>query len=94
MENQNEKWSGSMPDLKKCVEDVLNQYRPAMEADGVGLEISNIEKELIQLKISFEETSCMDCVLPKGTLEMMLEKSIEKVTAMKVQVELDDPREK
>lgn len=83
-----------MPDMKKGVEDVLNQYRPAMEADGVGLEISNIENELIQLKMTFEETSCMDCVLPKGTLEMMLAKSIEKVTGMKVQVELDDPREK
>lgn len=83
-----------MDEMRSSVEDVLNQYRPALEADGVGLEILNLEAEEIKLKLTFQENSCMDCVLPKETLEMMLAKSIENVTGMKVHVELEDPREK
>ncbi|HEY3716111.1 MAG TPA: hypothetical protein VGL39_16415 [Jatrophihabitantaceae bacterium] len=73
----------------------IEEVQLVVSADGARLDLIDAdESNLVHLKLSLEDVSCADCVLPHDRLVDVIEASLRRHTGdNSLCVEIDDPRE-
>lgn len=74
------------------IEEVVNQFRPAFEADGGELELVSVTDQTVKVKIIIYPGGCSGCIMPPPVVKEILENSIGQLTGKKysVEVEMED----
>ncbi len=67
--------------MKEQIEEVMNQIRPALEADGGNVELVDVKDGVVQVKLT---GACGSCPMSSLTLKMGIERVLkEKVPGVK-----------
>ena len=67
--------------MKEKIEEVMNQIRPALEADGGNVELVDVNDGVVQVKLT---GACGSCPMSTLTLKMGIERVLkEKVPGVK-----------
>lgn len=94
MKDANNLVSGNL--LIKKIEDaagkVLDDLRPAFEADGYSVEVMSIDEKNLDLRLVLTPETCMDCVMPTDYLITLFTNLIKEETNLDININLDDPR--
>jgi len=61
--------------MKERVEEVLNQIRPALQADGGGVELVDVDDGVVKVKLT---GACGGCPMSQMTLKMGIEKTLKE----------------
>ena len=67
--------------MKEQIEEVMNQIRPALEADGGNVELVDVKDGVVQVKLT---GACGSCPMSSLTLKMGIERVLkEKIPGIK-----------
>lgn len=67
-----------MSDLHALVESALDRVRPALNSDGGGIEIVDLDEEKGILRVRFQG-ACVGCAMSAITLKMGVEMAVQDV---------------
>ena len=71
----------------------LSPAQSVLEADGVALELIELDGEVAHLAMSIVDADCADCVLPREYLEPVVLDLLRTSRPTLEAVRIDDPRE-
>lgn len=67
--------------------------KEALKGDGADLELDRIEDGVASVRLILGPEACLECIMPKDTIEQILLTSLSKSEPV-THVRLDDPRER
>lgn len=67
--------------------------KEALQGDGADLELDSVEDGVASVRLILGPESCLECIMPKETIEQILLVSLSKTESV-TSVRLDDPRER
>lgn len=76
-------------DVQHAIEPLVG----ALQADGADVDVARVEGRLVELRLSVEDASCADCVMPGEVLEALLLDAIVTAGHDVERVRLADPRD-
>jgi Fe-S cluster biogenesis protein NfuA len=65
-----------MPDIRALIESALDRVRPALNADGGGIEFVDVDEEKGILRVRFHG-ACQGCPMSAITLKMGVEMAVQ-----------------
>lgn len=66
----------TMPDIRALIESALDRVRPALNADGGGIEFVDVDEEKGILRVRFHG-ACQGCPMSAITLKMGVEMAVQ-----------------
>ena len=71
----------------------LGDLQQALQADGADMAVEEVRDGVATIRLVLGPDACLDCIMPKKTLEQILLTSIRKAEPNVTRVDLIDPRE-
>jgi hypothetical protein len=83
-----------MPLSDASVAATLETLRSYVDADGVGLSLIDVDtaSASVTIRLDFEDTACLDCVLPSAVIKDIAKERFEADAGQSVRLTLIDPR--
>ncbi len=70
----------------------FQELRQALQADGADLVLEGAREGVAAIRLVVGPETCLDCIMPKATLEQILLASLQRGDSAITRVELEDPR--
>jgi hypothetical protein len=74
--------------------DGLTTIRQMLQADQSDLELLGIQDGVAHFRLVLNDPTCAECVMPRGYLEQLILRRLERTRSDVQRVTLDDPRER
>jgi hypothetical protein len=75
------------------VAEVLHPYRLGLQSDGADLLVDAVSGDDVHARLTFSDETCMECVMPSGTVREVLAGLLSTHYGRAVGVTLEDPRD-
>ena len=81
--------------MQERVEQVVDEVRAFVSADGADIQIVQFDDEANRLRLRLDLTGveCLECVIPPTMLAAMITDRVHRSLSTELVVQIDDPRE-
>lgn len=70
----------------------MGSIRETLQADGADVEVVGYHDGVASLRLLLDDATCVDCVMPKDTLEEIILLTLQQELPEVAKVEVGDPR--
>ncbi len=77
----------------RAIDNAVDEIRDVVAADGGKLEMVGLAGKELTLRLVLEDAHCIECVMPRGFLELIAVDAMNRHGAPVTVVRIHDPRE-
>lgn len=78
--------------VPEVVAEACSELRQTLQADGADIEVVGVENSQAVVRLILRPDACLECIVPKGVLERILQTAIQEKAPEIKDVVLEDPR--
>jgi Fe-S cluster biogenesis protein NfuA len=79
--------------MENQILEVLETFRKTLQLDGADLQVSSVENQKLDMELVIQDQTCLDCIVPKSTMKMIIEMELKKAGLQFAEFELVYPIE-